>query len=122
VGVRTGLQEASDITQRGVDPQAEASRLLRACASDDRRTSRLARDVGEVAAQYYELCRRSESSAIPVEVRQPLYRLPHCHYLILHEALGPVFAPSTRRLDAVRPKLAGGLAIRRWTSAFCVTA
>jgi hypothetical protein len=75
VAVRTGLQEALDIAERAVDLQAEASRLLRAWASDERGTSRLGRDVGEAAAQYYELWRRSESSAIPVEVRQPLYRL-----------------------------------------------
>jgi hypothetical protein len=109
VGENTGLQEALDIAEHAVNLQTEASRLLRACASDDPKTGRLARDVGEIAARYYELWRRSESPAIPVEIRQPLYTLLHYHYRILREALGLVLAPSSRRIDAVRHKLADGL-------------
>jgi hypothetical protein len=109
VGVRTGLREALDVAERAVDLQAEASRLLRACASDDPKTGRLARDVGEIAAQYYELWRRSESPAIPGEVRRPLYTLLHYHYQILREALALVLAPSTQRIDVVRHRLAEGL-------------
>lgn len=92
-----------------MDLQAEASRLLRACANDDPKTSRLARQVGEIAARYYELWRRSESPAIPGEVQQPLYMLLHHHYQILWEALDLVLAQSTQRIDAVRHKLASGL-------------
>jgi hypothetical protein len=92
-----------------VDLQAEASQLLRACASDDPKTGQLARDVGEIAAQYYELWRRSESPAIPGEVGRPLDTLLHYHYQILHEALALVLAPSTQRIDVVRHKLAEGL-------------
>src|SRR5689334_8333715 len=84
-GVRTGLRVALDVAERAVDLQAEASRLLRACASDDPKTGRLARDVGEIAARYHELWRRSESRAIPEEVRRPLYTLLHYHYQILRE-------------------------------------
>jgi hypothetical protein len=109
VGVRTGLREALDIAERAVDLQAEANRLLRACASDDPKTGQLARDVGEIAARYYELWRRSESSAIPGEVGRPLYMLLHYHYQILREALALVLAQPTQRIDAVRHKLAEGL-------------
>jgi hypothetical protein len=109
VGVPTDLREALDIAERAVDLQAEASRLLRACASDDPKTGRLARDLGEIAAQYYELWRRSESPTIPGEVRRPLYTLLHYHYQILREALALVLAPPTQRIDVVRHKLAAGL-------------
>lgn len=109
VGVRTGLQDALDIAEQAVDLQREASRLLRACATDEPKTGRLARDLGEISAQYYELWRRSESPAIPAKVQQALYALPHYHYQILREALGLVVAPPTRRIDEVRHKLASGL-------------
>jgi hypothetical protein len=114
VGVPTGLPEASlrealDVAERAVDLQAEANRLLRACANDDPKTGRLARDIGEIAAQYYELWRRSESPTIPGEIRRPLHMLLHYHYQILREALALVLAPPTQRIDAVRHKLAEGL-------------
>jgi hypothetical protein len=114
VGGRTvlreaGQREALDIAERAVDLQAKANRLLRACATDDPKTGQLARDIGEIAAQYHELWRRSESPTIPGEVRRPLYTLLHYHYQILREALALVLAPRTQRIDVVRHKLAEGL-------------
>jgi hypothetical protein len=109
VGPPVSLAEALDIAERAVDLQPAANRLLRICADDGPKTGRLGREIGTLAAQFYTIWRRSESGAVPPEVRAVLVPLVRYHYQILNEALDLVIAAPSARLDAVRHTLANGL-------------